>query len=952
MPRDLHGLFAPKSVAIVGASQSPEKVGAIAIKNIIESGFSGNIYPVNPKDGEIAGLKCYSDVNSLPEIPDLAVICIPSSIVIDVLTSVGEKGIKNAVIFTAGFKEIGAEGEILEKKLIEIANKYQINVLGPNCLGFANNNLPINVTFGQIVKEVGNLRIASQSGALAASLFDWCQTTKLGFSEFVTMGNKAVINENDILKYWSENQSVLNNEEGLSQVSPIGLYLESIADGIEFVKIASEISKTTPIFALKPGKSKAAANAMHSHTGSIAGEDSVLDVALTQAGIIRCNELGEFFDLARALAWENPPKGPHVAVVSNAGGPAVLSTDTINSVGLEMAKFSDETKEKLAGTLPKMASYINPVDVLGDALADRFGQALEAVLSEPLVDAAVVILTPQLMTQIEKTAEIIGNLAKKYSQPVLCSFIGGSTTAVGEKVLNAYKIPSFPFPEMAINTLAKMWQWQKWVNYQSIKTIGEELHINQNLDTVKNIITKVKSNNRQNLENFEANDVITAAGIQAPPTQAVLSVSEAEIFANGVGWPIVIKVSSPSLLHKTEIGGVITHIHNLNELTVAWNNLSSKIDTLDEETKKSIKIQVQKEIVGGLEVIVGVKRDPNFGPVLLFGAGGKFAELLVDKNLHLLPIDQNSARLLIGSSKINKLFRGFRGEDPYDVEPLIETMIRLSKLAESNTDIAEIEINPLIITHTGVWAVDSKVVLTAEPKKTVSIGPQFKTAKAITHTILASKFHSLIFESDQPFTCKPGQFISIKVGEQRINAYSIAATISDTRFELLIDIGPGGVGSKFFENLKVGDEIKYLNPAGIFTLHPEDGASHLLFLGTGSGISPLKNMIEYCLKNLKLTQQITLYFGLRYEEDIFGQNYFKNLESQYPNFHYKFCLSQPTPNWTGFSGHLTDILKNDFPDASQCSAYLCGNKAMIEEATKILLESRCPQERVYSEKFN
>ncbi len=950
MTRDLHGLFSPKSVAIIGASASPEKVGAIALKNIIESGFTGNIYPVNPKDGEINGLKCYSDINSLPEVPELAVIAIPSAIVLDVLNSVGEKGIKNAVIFTAGFKEAGSDGEILEKRLIEIANKYQINILGPNCLGFANNRRPINVTFGQVVKEVGNLRIASQSGALAASLFDWCQTTKLGFSEFITMGNKAVVNENDILTYWSTDGYTSENDDGLSKVYPIGLYLESISNGTEFVKIASEISKTTPIFMLKPGKSKAAASAMHSHTGSIAGEDSVLDVALKQAGIIRCNELGEFFDLARALAWENAPKGPRIAVVSNAGGPAVLSTDTIQNVGLELASFSPETQQKLALSLPKMASYLNPVDVLGDALADRFGQALDAVLQEPLVDAALVILTPQLMTQIEKTAEIIGNLSKKYSQPVMCSFIGGTSTAIGEKVLNQAKIPSFPFPEMAINTLAKMWQWQKWVQEQ--ERVGEEkpVSLDQNLDTVKNIVTSAKSSLRKNLDNFEANEIISAAGIQTPPTLSVTDPDQAENFANGVGWPIVLKVSSPALLHKADVGGVITHIHGKDELNVAWNTLNQKISVLDEESKKGLRIQAQKEVASGVEVIVGVKRDPNFGPVLLFGAGGKFAELLLDKNLHLLPMGEHTARQLIEGSKVNTLLKGFRGDPAYNIDPLIHTIIRLGKLVESAPDISEIEINPLIITHEGVWAVDSKVVLVQSKAPTFTV-PQFKNATAISHEIIANKFHSFVFETELPLKYESGQFISVKVSDQRINAYSIAGCVEPNKFELLIDVSPGGVGSKYFENLKVGDKITFLSSAGAFTLKQNDGGNHLVFLGTGSGISPLRCMIEHALRDLKIDKQITLYFGLRFEEDIFWKEQFEELAKNYPNFHFKMCLSKPTPNWTGLSGHLTDFLKQDFPDASQCSAYLCGNKDMMEESTKILLENGCPQERIYSEKY-
>lgn len=711
MTRDLSGLFSPKSVTVIGASNSPEKVGAIALKNILDSGFRGEVFPVNPKEDKVLGLKCFPTLDSLPDIPDLAVIAVPSVVALEVLEEVGKKGIKNTVIFTAGFKEIGPKGEALQKQLEDIANKYKINILGPNCLGFANNFLPINVTFGQVIKETGNLRIISQSGAIAASLFDWCQTTKLGYGEFITIGNKAVVNENDILKFWSNQKMPEITDLRLSQISPIGLYLESIADGQEFVKIAKEISKTTPIFALKPGKSKAAVAAMHSHTGAIAGEDSVLDEALKEAGIIRCHEMSQFFDVARALAWENAPKGPRVAVVSNAGGPAVLSTDSISDVGLEMAQFSPEAKAKMSAFLPRMASFLNPVDILGDALADRFGQALEAVLQEPTVDAAVVILTPQLMTQIEKTADIIGKLAALSSKPVLCSFIGGSLAHVGEKILNEYKIPSFSFPEMAIKTLSLMWQWQSWRDNESKKVTQEEKIIKIDSENIHSILTSAKYNCQKNLDNFAANEVISSAGISTPRTLAMSDLAHAQHFSESAGWPVVLKISSPNLLHKADVGGVIVGIKNKEELQDAWNILSKKIENLEEQSKKGAKIQIQDQIIGGVEVILGVKRDSNFGPVILFGAGGKFAEIILDRNLHLLPVQEAEAKELVQKSKIFKLLNGFRGDLPYNLDKLYETIIRLGILAESMLDIAEIEINPLIITHKSVWAVDSKLVL-------------------------------------------------------------------------------------------------------------------------------------------------------------------------------------------------------------------------------------------------
>ena len=709
---DLSRLLTPHSIAVIGASDSPEKVGAIALKNIQDSGFPGAIFPVNPKLDTINGLKCYPDVLSIPIAVDLAVIAVPSTIAIQVLSQLGEKSIKNAVIFTAGFKEAGPDGIALENELKQIAKKFEINVVGPNCLGFLNNEIPLHVTFGQIVKQNGNLRIVSQSGAIATSLFDWCKKTNLGFNQFITVGNKAVLSEDDFLKEWKNKTPDLKGDtEGLSNCFPIGLYLESITNGKEFVKVAEEISVSNPIFILKPGKSEGAVRAMRSHTGAIAGEDSVLEVALKQAGVIRCHDLSEFFDLSRALSWENAPHGPRVAVISNAGGPAVLSTDSISEFGLELAEFSPATAEHLAEKLPRMAGLHNPIDVLGDALADRFGSALNIVLQEDSVDAVVVILTPQLMTQIEKTAQIIGNLSKQFSKPVLCSFIGGGVTEPGEQVLNKFRIPSFPFPERAIRALASMWSWQSWRNQHVPKQDDGHIHSLSNIPLIKNIFKSVMDDNRKTLDGFEASHVMISSGIKVPETHIVPNIEKAKAFVDKVGWPVVLKISSPALLHKSDVGGVIAHIHNHEKLNSSINELTFKVKGLDKEMQYRAGLLIQKEVIGGIEVIVGIKRDPSFGPVVLFGAGGKMAELILDRNLRLLPIDQLEASFLIKQSKIFKLLNGFRGDKPYDISGLSVLILKLATLVENFPEISEIEINPVIVTHDDVWAVDAKVIL-------------------------------------------------------------------------------------------------------------------------------------------------------------------------------------------------------------------------------------------------
>lgn len=943
MPKDLTSLFSPKSVCVIGASRSPEKVGEIILKNIINSKYAGEIYPVNPNVETINDLKCYPDVKSIPEIPDLAIIAIPAAFVLEELEQIGEKGIKNVIVITSGFKEIGSEGEKLEKDLEDLAKKYNINVLGPNCMGFINNLCPINATFGQPVNQLGNLRFITQSGAIASSLFDWCSSTGLGLSEFITLGNKAVINEVDVLAYFYQ-----QFQKNPAEIQPVGLYLESISNGPEFLRITTEIAQTNPIFIIKPGKTKEAAKAMQSHTGAIAGEDSVLDAALKQAGIIRCQTLEDFFDMSRAFSWENAPIGPRVAIISNAGGPAVICADAVAGEGLELAEFDTQTKEQLTNALPRFASTANPVDVLGDALADRYATAAEIILKTNQADALVVILTPQVMTQIEKTAELIGNL-KKYNKPIFCAFIGGSLIAQGEKKLNEEKIPVFRFPERAIAAIGAMRRWKKYQDEKKaiVAETAETVQINQ--EKISEIIDNAEKNTQKTLDNFESNEILVQAGIPTPATQIITDLNQAKNFAEINSWPVVLKLSSPGLLHKKDIGGVVTDISNNWQLELVWDNFTRRIATMSPDIRDHIKVQIQKDILSGIEVIIGVKRDPTFGPVMLFGAGGTFTELIGDRNLHLLPITLEDARKLVERSKISTILNGYRNQPAYHLTKLYDAIIRLAKIIESNPEITEIEINPLIITLNKVWAVDAKVVLTEGKTPAIPV-PKFRIATAVNHTILAAKFHYIVFETEAPFIYQPGQYVNVKISQQRINCYSIATNEGQNRFGLLIDTKPGGIGSKFFENIKTGDKITYLGPFGVFKFKPDDGAKKILLMGTGSGISPLRCILDELLKN-KVQKPIYFYFGLRFSQDVFWHDYFQKLAEANPNFNYKLVLSKPDDSWKGLSGHVTDLIKTDFPDANECAAYLCGNKQMTEEATTLLIAQGCPKERVYAEKF-
>jgi len=944
MAKDLSGFFSPKSIAIIGASRSPEKVGAIILKNIIDSKFPGEIFPVNPNAVEIQGIKSYPNLETILNIPELVIIAIPSEEVNRTLEEVGKKGTKNVIVITAGFKETGEAGKILENQLIETARKFNINLLGPNCLGFINNLLPLNASFAPAANLSGNLCFVSQSGALAASIFDWFKSNNIGFTEFITLGNKAVINENDVLNHFKSLTENVSSEEGLSKVNPIGLYLESITDGVEFLKIAKEITKKNPIFILKPGKTKEAGRAMQSHTGAIAGEDSVLETALLEAGIIRADTMEDFFDLSKGLSWENVPEGPKVAVISNAGGPAVVSSDAIIGEGLELAPLDEKTKKQLEEILPRSSSILNPVDVLGDALAERIYKAAQIVVESNQVDSLLIILTPQSMTQPEKTAELIGNLSKKYHKPIFCSFIGGGLISDGVKKLNDLKIPSFDYPERAIATIGKMYRWKVFQDQQQENLQIKQIEIADLADAKTIIFNSIGKGNRA-LSNVEANQVLRTCGFSTPQTSEVLDFETVRKEANSMGWPVVLKISSPNIIHKTEVGGVITEIKNEEELKNGWEKLQQIIKELNQN---DIKILVQKDIVNGVEVIAGVRKDPTFGPVLLFGAGGTLAELIVDRNLKLLPIDYNQAKKLVEKSKIFSVLKGFRGGSAYALERLYDLIVRLAKLAQSVPEISEIEINPVLVTLNDAYALDGKFIFSSEQKKVVT-GPKLHEAITVEHNVLAANYHYFVFKPNVPLVYNPGQYISVKVADSRLNSYSIAGHVGDN-FSILVDVSPGGPGSQYFKNLKVDEKISFLGPFGIFTLKPEEN-NKILFLGTGSGCSPLKSILESALTEKKYKNEITLYFGLRYQNDVFWQDHFKELAEKYPNFKFKLILSKPDETWQGQVGHITEYLKKDFPDASDCSAYLCGNKQMIEEASSILLSNGCHKEKIYSEKF-
>lgn len=690
---DLNNLLAPKSIALIGASNTPGKVGNIVIQNLLQ-GFKGKIYPVNPKEKEISGLLCYQTITTIPEIPDLAIIAIPAEPALSVLEEIGQKGIKNVLIFSAGFKEMPGAGEENENKLQELAKKYSLNILGPNCLGFVNNSVSLNATFGKAPSLRGNIKILSQSGAIATSLFDWSQNHSLGIDQFITLGNKSILNENHFLEQWSNQEETENVAEGLSSLHPIGMYLESISDGKKLLEIAKTIKE--PIFVLKPGKSPEAASAMKSHTGSLAGADDVLNAALTESNIIRAETLEEFFNLAKALSWENIPAGPNIAIISNAGGPGVISADAVSSTNLKLATLNEDAQKLLAEKLPRSASLHNPVDVLGDALSDRFGAALEVTLKQDDVHAVLVILTPQIMTQIKETAQIIGEKSNVYKKPIYCSFIGGSQVLEGERILNDLKIPNFNFPESAIKTLSLVYTWQK--NKPKIQTDDlPKPYISPEID----VILKQPNSSKTLLDTNASSHLLGLLGLNQPSSIVTNNYLTAEKYAQEVGWPLVLKVAN-NTLHKSDSGGVAVDINSFQKLKEAWF-----------KTQKSEhdSIQLQKQIKIDLELIVGFKRDSVFGDTFFFGAGGKLVNLFEDKNLSLFPLSKNKILNCIKNSKLFPVINGYRNSQKLDLNRLVEDIYILANLFQNTPKIKEMEINPVIMNSDGVFHVDPKILL-------------------------------------------------------------------------------------------------------------------------------------------------------------------------------------------------------------------------------------------------
>jgi acetyltransferase len=691
-------LFDPLAVAIIGASRTPDKLGHSVLRNVIQHGFQGAVYPVNPKVDEILGFRCYPSVLVVPGPVDLAVIVIPAEQVARVLIECGEKGVKGAVVISAGFREAGSEGRKREHELVAIADRYAMRLIGPNSLGIIDTVSSLNASFAAEMPAKGTIAFMSQSGALCTSVLDMAISEQMGFSRFVSLGNKADTNEITFIEAWKDDP----------HTRVIMAYVEGIEDGREFMRVAREVSREKPIIAIKSGTTNAGSRAVSSHTGTLAGSEAAYETAFRQSGVIRARSVQELFDFSIAFDRASLTTPERVAIVTNAGGPGIMAADACELAGLQLATLEVESQDRLRAALPGAASVLNPVDLLGDASTDRYRLALETVISDPGVGGVVVILTPQIMTEVEGTARIIGEQSLKSEKPIFGCFMGREAVEPGALILRRFGVPNYATPERAVAAMAAVQRHCRWRERPAPET--ETFEVDR--DRVRRVLAHARAEGRLALGHAEAWQIMDAYGIATPETYLARDADEAVRFAEEIGYPVVVKIASPDILHKTDIGGVALDLTSSEKVRRSFDLITYRANRYvpDAEIWGCL---VQEMVVGGKEVIAGMNRDPHFGPLMMFGLGGIYVEALHDVSFRIAPLDRRSAREMIGSIRGHNLLRGVRGELPSDLVSLAEALLRLGQFASDFPEIAEFDVNPIVVFEEGrgVVGIDMRLVL-------------------------------------------------------------------------------------------------------------------------------------------------------------------------------------------------------------------------------------------------
>jgi acetyltransferase len=714
-PRDncLDKMFYPKSVAIIGASEKENSVGRTLLRNLILNPFGGTVYPVNPKHKSVLGVKCYPSLSKIADSVDLAVIATPAITVPTVIEECGRKKVPAVIIISAGFRETGEEGLKLEKKIFSIAEKYQIRIIGPNCLGIINPIIGLNATFAADMALKGNIAFLSQSGALCTAVLDWSIKEKIGFSFFVSIGSMLDVSWGDLIFYFGNDPNTKS----------ILIYMESIGDPRSFLSAAREVALTKPIILIKAGKTEESAKAAISHTGALAESNEVLNAALRRVGILRVDSISDLFSMAEILAKQPLPKGAKLSIITNAGGPGVIATDALIEMGGELAKLSESTLLKLNSFLPPQWSHNNPIDIVGDATPDRYEKTLEAVIKDNQTDGLLVILTPQNMTNPKEVAERLKKISKLSNKPLLASWMGAARVKEGIEILSDAKIPTFEYPESACIAFARMWQYSyNMVNLYETPFV-DNLEIDESLLLKRNKLInsqfeKIISEKRTLLDEVESKKILEAYNIPTVPTKIAHNVDQAVHIASKMGFPVVLKLYSRTITHKKEVGGVKLNLNNREAVKKAYREIYTSIKNgVGLRHFMGVTIQPMVHLDDGYELILGSSTDPLFGPTVLFGAGGVLVEILKDSSLGLPPLSTTLAQRIMENTRIYEALKGISGKKNINLDLLISIFVEFSNLITEYPLIKECDINPLFVSSDKIIALDARFVLFDQNEK-------------------------------------------------------------------------------------------------------------------------------------------------------------------------------------------------------------------------------------------
>ncbi|MCG2721663.1 MAG: acetate--CoA ligase [Thermodesulfovibrionales bacterium] len=697
----LNSFFSPKSIAVIGASRTPGKVGFDILKNIIQYDYEGRVYPINPSADEILGKKSYPSLADVPDSVELAVVVVPAKNVLEVIEQCGKKKIGSAIIITAGFKESGVEGARLEHELVYRAAEAGVRFVGPNCLGIIDTHAKMNASFAAGMPAQGGIGFFSQSGALCLAVLDRALPDGIGFSKFISMGNKADITDTDIMRALAEDENT----------KVILGYIEGVSDGKKFMEVASEVSKKKPLIILKSGTTSSGAKAASSHTGALAGREATFDAAFRQSGVIRAYTLKDIFNFALAFASQPLPKGPYIAIITNSGGPGILAADACDKSDLQLVTLHKETIDKLREFLPPVASFYNPIDILGDSGAERYEKTLQLVLQDSSIQGVLVLLTPTATVDVASTARKVSYVSQFFEKPVMTSFMGKKSIESASRILMNNNIPNYEYPEEAVAAYHAMYRYHAWIK-KPPKTFT---NINVRKNGVAAIFEKVKQENRERFTDEEIHEVLETYGFRQPKGLFARTSEEAVAAAKRIGYPVVMKIMSPQVVHKSDIGGVRKNLNNKKDIENAFFEITTHVrNILPAATIYGVLIQ--EMIPPGKEVIIGITKDPQFGHMIMFGLGGIYVEVLRDISFRIVPLSNEDVHEMVREIKTFPLLRGVRGEAETDIGAIEQSLLSFNQLAMDFPKIIEADINPLLA-HTrgkGVIAIDARFTIGGE----------------------------------------------------------------------------------------------------------------------------------------------------------------------------------------------------------------------------------------------